>query len=113
MAAPPLTAEAMIDVGSEGLVAIVGQVTGPVHLILYVRDQAAATAFWRAALDRPPNLDVPGMTEFPLGTQVVLGLVPRGWHQVPARAVPAGPGRRPWYPAGRGLPGGGRRGLQP
>lgn len=59
-----------------GLPAIVGQVTGPVHLILYVQDQAAATAFWRAVLDRPPNLDVPGMTEFPLGTQVVLGLMP-------------------------------------
>jgi catechol 2,3-dioxygenase-like lactoylglutathione lyase family enzyme len=55
---------------------IVGQVTGPVHLILYVQDQQAATAFWQAILDRPPNLDVPGMTEFSLGTQVVLGLMP-------------------------------------
>jgi catechol 2,3-dioxygenase-like lactoylglutathione lyase family enzyme len=51
-------------------------VTGPVHLILYVRDQEAATAFWRAALDRPPALDVPGMTEFALGERVVLGLMP-------------------------------------
>ena len=32
---------------------MVGQVTGAVHLILYVRDQAAATAFWRAVLGRP------------------------------------------------------------
>lgn len=49
---------------------------GPVHFILYVRDQAAATAFWQAVLDCPPALDVPGMTEFALGTQAVLGLMP-------------------------------------
>jgi catechol 2,3-dioxygenase-like lactoylglutathione lyase family enzyme len=47
-----------------------------VHVILYVRDQAAASAFWRAVLDCPPVLDVPGMTEFALGTRVVLGLMP-------------------------------------
>jgi catechol 2,3-dioxygenase-like lactoylglutathione lyase family enzyme len=51
-------------------------VIGPVHLIFYVSDQAAATAFWRAVLDRPPDLDVPGMTEFALGPQAVLGLMP-------------------------------------
>jgi uncharacterized glyoxalase superfamily protein PhnB len=51
-------------------------VIGPVHVILYVRDQAAATAFWQAVLDRPPALDVPGMTEFTLGAQIVLGLMP-------------------------------------
>ncbi len=56
--------------------AIVGLVIGPVHLIFYVSDQAAATAFWQAVLDCPPVLDVPGMTEFPLGAQVVLGLMP-------------------------------------
>lgn len=55
---------------------MVGQVTGAVHLILYVRDQAAATAFWRAVLGEPPALDEPGMTEFALGTQTVLGLMP-------------------------------------
>ena len=74
--ARPLAAEAVICVGFEGLAAIVGQVTGPVHLILYVRDQVAATAFWQAVLDRRPDLDVSGMTEFPPGTQVVLGLMP-------------------------------------
>lgn len=46
------------------------------HLILYVRDQAAAAAFWRAVLGMPPALDEPGMTEFALGTQTVLGLMP-------------------------------------
>jgi len=56
--------------------AIVGQVIGPVHIILYVRDQGAATAFWRAVLDCRPALDVAGMTEFALGAQVVLGLMP-------------------------------------
>ncbi|MGD0701013.1 MAG: hypothetical protein ABSA02_14140 [Trebonia sp.] len=49
---------------------------GPVHLIFYVSDQVAATAFWQAVLDCPPALDVPGMTEFALGTQMVLGLMP-------------------------------------
>ena len=58
------------------MAAIVGQVTGPVHVIFYVRDQAAATAFWQAVLGRSPDLDVPGMTEFALGAQVVLGLMP-------------------------------------
>ena len=55
---------------------IVDRVIGPVHFIFYVGDQAAATAFWQVVLDCPPALDVPGMTEFALGTQVVLGLMP-------------------------------------
>lgn len=46
------------------------------HLILYVADQTAATAFWRTVLDGPPVLDVPGMTEFALGPTTVLGLMP-------------------------------------
>lgn len=55
---------------------MVGQVISFANLIFYVADQAAATAFWQAVLDRPPTLDVPGMTEFTLGAQVVLGLMP-------------------------------------
>lgn len=47
-----------------------------VHIILYVRDQAASTAFYRAALGLEPALDVPGMTEFVLGERTVLGLMP-------------------------------------
>lgn len=50
--------------------------TGPAHLILYVADQAAAARFWSAVLDREPELDVPGMTEFSLTERVVLGLMP-------------------------------------
>ena len=68
---------------------MVGQVTGPVHLILYVRDQAAAAAFWQAVLGRPPDLDVPGMTEFALGTGVVLGLMPEaGIRSLLGQALP-------------------------
>lgn len=57
------------------IAAIVDQVISSVHFILYVRDQVTAIAFWRAALDSPPVLDVPGMTEFALGTRVMLGLM--------------------------------------
>lgn len=48
----------------------------PAHFILYVADQAASAAFWRAALDSVPRLDVPGMTEFALDGGAVLGLMP-------------------------------------
>jgi catechol 2,3-dioxygenase-like lactoylglutathione lyase family enzyme len=58
------------------IAAIVDRMIGPAHFIFYVGDQAAATAFWQAVLDCPPALDVPGMTEFALGPQVVLGLMP-------------------------------------
>jgi hypothetical protein len=43
------------------------------QFILYVADQTAATAFWRAVLDMAPSLNVPGMTEFILGSGAVLG----------------------------------------
>lgn len=46
------------------------------HLILYVADQARATAFYRAVLEATPTLDVPGMTEFALTDGAVLGLMP-------------------------------------
>lgn len=46
------------------------------HFILYVADQARATRFYTAVLGRGPRLDVPGMTEFDLGGQAVLGLMP-------------------------------------
>ncbi len=51
-------------------------VAGPAHFILYVADQAAATAFWTTVLDHSPTLDVPGMTEFALAEGTVLGLMP-------------------------------------
>ena len=46
------------------------------HFILYVSDQARSAAFYAAALDRVATLDVPGMTEFALGEDAVLGLMP-------------------------------------
>jgi catechol 2,3-dioxygenase-like lactoylglutathione lyase family enzyme len=51
---------------------------GPVrsHFILYVSDQRASAAFYAAVLGRAPTLDVPGMTEFALGSGAVLGLMP-------------------------------------
>jgi hypothetical protein len=36
------------------------------HLIFFVREQAASARLYSAILDRPPTLDVPGMTEFAL-----------------------------------------------
>lgn len=44
--------------------------------ILYVHDQAKSTAFYAAVLDQDPTLNVPGMTEFTLAEQCVLGLMP-------------------------------------
>jgi GNAT superfamily N-acetyltransferase/catechol 2,3-dioxygenase-like lactoylglutathione lyase family enzyme len=46
------------------------------HFILFVRDQERSTEFYRAALDMPPRLHVPGMTEFELPGGGVLGLMP-------------------------------------
>lgn len=46
------------------------------HFILYVADQRESTAFYRAVLGVEPELDVPGMTEFRLGPDAVLGLMP-------------------------------------
>ena len=46
------------------------------HFILYVRDQAASTEFYRYVLFMNPSLDVPGMTEFKIGNHCVLGLMP-------------------------------------
>jgi predicted enzyme related to lactoylglutathione lyase len=73
-------------------------VIGSVHLILYVTDQVAATAFWQAVLDCPPTLDVLGMTEFALGTGVVLGLMPETGIRSLLGPVLPGPA------AGRGIP---------
>ncbi len=46
------------------------------HFILYVADQGASTAFYQAALGQEPTLNVPGMTEFRLLNDTVLGLMP-------------------------------------
>lgn len=46
------------------------------HFILYVADQAKSTAFYSSVLAVEPTLNVPGMTEFKIGSQTVLGLMP-------------------------------------
>ena len=46
------------------------------HFILYVTDQQKAAEFYSAVLDLQPTLDVPGMTEFALSEDAVLGLMP-------------------------------------
>jgi len=46
------------------------------HFILYVKDQKISTDFYSKALDMPPHLNVPGMTEFTLQRGAKLGLMP-------------------------------------
>jgi catechol 2,3-dioxygenase-like lactoylglutathione lyase family enzyme len=46
------------------------------HFILYVQDQERSTAFYAEVLGMPPELNVPGMTEFRLSTETILGLMP-------------------------------------
>ena len=46
------------------------------HFILYVADQRKATSFYSTVLYMKPTLDVPGMTEFALGDDAILGLMP-------------------------------------
>ena len=46
------------------------------HFIFYVRDQDRSTDFYRLVLAVPPTLHVPGMTEFTLSENCILGLMP-------------------------------------
>jgi catechol 2,3-dioxygenase-like lactoylglutathione lyase family enzyme len=46
------------------------------HLIVFVSDQEASTQFFRQVLGAEPSLHVDGMTEFVLGEDCVLGLMP-------------------------------------
>ena len=46
------------------------------ELILYVKDQQLSTKFYAALLNRPPDLNLPGMTEFVLTGNLKLGLMP-------------------------------------
>jgi catechol 2,3-dioxygenase-like lactoylglutathione lyase family enzyme len=47
------------------------------HFILYVKEQAASTAFYESVLRMKPTLNVPGMTEFTLSDGCILGLMPQ------------------------------------
>ncbi len=46
------------------------------HFIVYVARQAASTSFYAHVLGTAPQLAVPGMTEFALPGDAVLGLMP-------------------------------------
>jgi catechol 2,3-dioxygenase-like lactoylglutathione lyase family enzyme len=46
------------------------------HTILYVSDQKRSRDFYSKILGQNPTLDVPGMTEFQLSENHVLGLMP-------------------------------------
>lgn len=46
------------------------------HIILYVKDQKSSADFYSKILQRQPDLDVPGMTEFALFDNTILGLMP-------------------------------------
>ncbi len=47
-----------------------------VEFILYVKEQEKSKVFYQTLLKVSPLLDVPGMTEFLLATNVKLGLMP-------------------------------------
>lgn len=46
------------------------------EFILFVKDQLVSRDFYKKVLGINPSLDVPGMTEFDLGNNVKLGLMP-------------------------------------
>jgi len=46
------------------------------HFIFYVSDQQRSKYFYEAVLQKQPVLDVPGMTEFEIAPETILGLMP-------------------------------------
>ncbi len=48
----------------------------PVMFIIYVANQQRSKSFYQKLLGVDPKLDVPGMTEFELGGNATLGLMP-------------------------------------
>jgi len=47
-----------------------------IHFILYVQDQAESTRFYSEVLNIQPLLQVPGITEYRLPGDTILGLMP-------------------------------------
>lgn len=63
--------------------------TSAAHFIFYVRDQRASASFYSAVLAKAPRLDVPGMTEFEIASNAVLGLMPEaGIRRLLGEAMP-------------------------
>lgn len=48
-----------------------------IYFILYVKDQTRSTTFYSCVLQNEPSLNVPGMTEFVLSENCLLGLMPQ------------------------------------
>lgn len=48
----------------------------PIMFIIYVANQERSKSFYQKLLGADPKLDVPGMTEFELGSNATLGLMP-------------------------------------
>ena len=72
------------------------------YFILYVNDQQRSANFYETVLGYAPRMNVPGMTEFELGENCVLGLMPLAGV---ARLVNQPAPRDSWPgPAGRSLP---------
>lgn len=46
------------------------------HIILYVKDQKISRDFYSRLLNHEPTLDVPGMTEFEVFPNCILGIMP-------------------------------------
>jgi len=69
-----------------------------IEFILYVADQKKSKGFYSLVLDREPSLDVEGMTEFEIGQNCKLGLMPeKGIAQILMNKTP--------HPAaGNGIP---------
>ena len=60
-----------------------------VHLIFYVADQAQSAQFYRTVLQSEPILDEPGMTEYLLGDNLILGIMPaEGIKKLLGTAIP-------------------------
>lgn len=47
------------------------------YFILYVKDQVKSVSFYTHVLDQEPSLNVPGMSEFHISDDCVLGLMPK------------------------------------
>jgi len=47
------------------------------HTILYVDDQQKSTVFYEMVLEQKARLNVPGMTEFEITPDAILGLMPK------------------------------------
>lgn len=59
------------------------------HFILFVRDQGSSRRFYERVLNQAASLDAPGMTEFELPGNAILGLMPEaGIARLLAPALP-------------------------